>query len=115
MVNTSEAQTVHRIKELHDMECPMRDGVKLATDVYMPAEGGPFPTVISRTPYDRANNMIHSVPSAISLAQQGFAAVSQDVRGRYELSVGHRTYELESRRRSRCRVVPCQVGRRYSV
>ena len=69
---------------LNDLRCPMRDGVELMTDVYMPAEGGPFPTVVSRTPYDRANNMIHSVPSAIALAQSGFAVVSQDVRGRYD-------------------------------
>jgi putative CocE/NonD family hydrolase len=62
----------------------MRDGVELMADVYMPAEGGPFPTVISRTPYDRGNDMIHTVPSAVSLAQQGFAVVSQDVRGRYD-------------------------------
>jgi predicted acyl esterase len=37
---------------------PMRDGVKLATDVYRPArEGkalpGPFPVILERTPYGR--------------------------------------------------------------
>jgi len=37
---------------------PMRDGVKLATDVYMPAhDGAPvpgkFPVLVSRTPYGK--------------------------------------------------------------
>jgi predicted acyl esterase len=27
---------------------PMRDGVKLAADVYRPAEGGPFPVIVQR-------------------------------------------------------------------
>ena len=84
MVTTSAAQTVHKIKELHDMECPMRDGVKLATDVYMPAEGGPFPTVLFRTPYDRGSDMIFTGPIAVALAQRGYAAVTQDARGRFD-------------------------------
>ncbi|MDT8436654.1 MAG: CocE/NonD family hydrolase [Gemmatimonadota bacterium] len=31
---------------------PMRDGVRLAADVYRPKDGGPFPVVFSRTPYN---------------------------------------------------------------
>jgi putative CocE/NonD family hydrolase len=81
---TTTELTTRKITVLNDLRCPMRDGVELMTDVYMPAEGGPFPTVVSRTPYDRANHMIHSVPSAIALAQSGYAVVSQDVRGRYD-------------------------------
>ena len=33
-----------------DVMIPMRDGVRLATDVYLPPEKGPFPVVFSRTP-----------------------------------------------------------------
>lgn len=32
---------------------PMRDDVKLAADVYRPAEGGPFPVIIQRLPYNK--------------------------------------------------------------
>ena len=33
---------------------PMRDGVHLATDVYLPAEGtGPWLALLERTPYGR--------------------------------------------------------------
>jgi predicted acyl esterase len=31
---------------------PMRDGVRLATDIYRPAEGA-APTLLARTPYDK--------------------------------------------------------------
>ena len=30
---------------------PMTDGVRLATDIYLPAEAGEYPTVLIRTPY----------------------------------------------------------------
>ena len=41
-----------------NMMVPMRDGVKLATDVYMPARGealvpGKFPVLVSCTPYGK--------------------------------------------------------------
>ena len=33
---------------------PMRDGVRLATDLYVPAGSGPpFPVVLIRTPYNK--------------------------------------------------------------
>jgi predicted acyl esterase len=32
---------------------PMRDGVRLATDVYRPAEGGPVPVLLARLPYNK--------------------------------------------------------------
>src|SRR5258708_306363 len=32
---------------------PMADGVKLATDIYLPPGPGPFPTVVARTPYKK--------------------------------------------------------------
>lgn len=75
---------IHKIRELHDLRCPMRDGEELATDVYMPAEGGPFPTIVQRTPYDRGSAMVFTVPDAIHLAQRGYAVVVQDARGRYD-------------------------------
>src|SRR5580658_5825902 len=34
-----------------EMFMTTRDGVKLAANVYMPAGAGPFPVVLSRTPY----------------------------------------------------------------
>ena len=78
----SLSQPIHKIKMLHDLKCPMRDGTELSTDVYMPGEGGPFPTLLTRTPYGKYHELF--VPKLIYGAQQGYAVVAQDVRGRFE-------------------------------
>jgi putative CocE/NonD family hydrolase len=66
-----------------DVMVPMRDGVRLAADVYRPATGGvarpgKFPVVLERTPYGKD-------PSywAVEIARHGYVSVVQDVRGRY--------------------------------
>jgi putative CocE/NonD family hydrolase len=64
----------------------LRDGVKLATEVYLPDGPGPFPVILQRTPYNRfAPGPGSSCASAqfIYLASNGYAALNQDVRGRY--------------------------------
>ena len=33
------------------VQVPMRDGVQLSADIYLPKAHGPFPTVLVRTPY----------------------------------------------------------------
>ena len=57
---------------------PMRDGIRLATDVYLPPEL-PAPVVVMRTPYERGADA--NVGAFMSLARRGFAVVSQDCRG----------------------------------
>jgi predicted acyl esterase len=56
----------------------MRDGVLLATDLYLPPQR-PAPSVILRTPYGRASDVLVTVLYAF--ARQGYAVVSQDCRG----------------------------------
>ncbi|MEU0741359.1 CocE/NonD family hydrolase [Streptomyces sp. NPDC006134] len=51
----------------------------LATDVRLPDGGGPFPAVLVRTPYDRRRHRAE----LDAWARRGFAALAQDVRGRY--------------------------------
>jgi uncharacterized protein len=64
---------------------PMRDGVKLATDVYLPTQGdAPFPVVLIRTPYNK-NSLKGGAGNLCSL---GYAVVVQDMRGRFA-SEGH--------------------------
>ncbi|GGB31872.1 hypothetical protein GCM10011409_06550 [Lentibacillus populi] len=59
----------------------MRDGVKLATDVWLPIEGKESkPAILVRTPYGRmefANSYVHFI-------QRGYAVVIQDTRGRQD-------------------------------
>jgi len=58
----------------------MSDGARLATDVILPPQGeGPWPVVLSRTPYGRA---MHGAPKVAAML--GYAAVSQDMRGRFD-------------------------------
>ncbi len=59
---------------------PMRDGVELATDIYLPAGDGPWPCILSRTPYNKNGNR----GTAEKFVEQGYAFVSQDCRGRFK-------------------------------
>ena len=45
-------QKLSKMKELHSLKCTVRDGTIISTDAYMPTEGGPFPALLIRTPYD---------------------------------------------------------------
>src|SRR5947209_13986005 len=68
-------------RTLYDQRVPMRDGVTLSADIFLPPEGeGPFPAILQRTPYD--NTMTLWVNIARFFAGHGYAFVSQDVRGR---------------------------------
>ncbi|MCZ6870146.1 MAG: hypothetical protein O7G84_11645, partial [Gammaproteobacteria bacterium] len=35
----------------------MRDGVRLAANVYRPTDAGPWPVILTRTPYTKDNRM----------------------------------------------------------
>ena len=60
----------------------MRDGVELATDLYFPdGSTGPYPTVLRRTPYGRAQYFDLLIKP---LLDAGYAIAVQDVRGRYD-------------------------------
>jgi predicted acyl esterase len=59
---------------------PMRDGVKLATDIYLPHGDGPFPVILARTPYSR----VKQNEGAPNFAAAGYAFVNQDMRGRFD-------------------------------
>ncbi len=66
---------------------PMRDGVRLATDIYFPAiDGQPaegkFPVILERTPYNKA--LPRSVTNGKFFARRGYVCVNQDVRGRFK-------------------------------
>ena len=64
-------------QKARSIRLPMSDGVKLATDVYLPAKGGPFPVVFSRTPYGKRRG------TAAMYVRVGVAVVRQDMRGRF--------------------------------
>jgi predicted acyl esterase len=59
---------------------PMRDGVKLATDIHLPAGSGPFPVILERTPYDR----VKQGAKAPRFVSAGYVFVVQDWRGLFK-------------------------------
>ena len=72
----------------------MRDGIRLATDVHLPDGAGPFPVIMERTPYGRAETSRSEITAAdrtpasradlaAYFTAHGYAVVYQDTRGRY--------------------------------
>jgi putative CocE/NonD family hydrolase len=57
---------------------PMRDGIRLATDVYRPSAPGTYPVILTRTPYDKDS----SSEEGAFFAQNGYVYIVQDTRGR---------------------------------
>ncbi|RJP34484.1 MAG: CocE/NonD family hydrolase [Candidatus Omnitrophota bacterium] len=57
---------------------PMRDGVKLAANIFLPQAEGPFPTILMRTPYGKGEG------EGDFYASKGYAYVTQDARGRFD-------------------------------
>lgn len=71
---------------------PMRDGIQLATDVYLPP-GGPAPALAMRTPYGRGTLR----DLFLSLASAGYAVISQDCRGTGDSEPDHWDFYIYER------------------
>ena len=77
-----------------DVMVPMRDGIRLATDVYRPAHDGElvegsYPTILCRTPYDKTDKRYSEI--ADFFVPHGYSVCLQDCRDRYR-SEGTREY-----------------------
>ena len=90
------AQRWDREKELQSravverkLMMPMRDGVRLATDIYRPKNAdGPVPTVFVKTPYnfnywDVRNGVPSDMNAALTAIKRGYAYVVQNERGHF--------------------------------
>ena len=60
---------------------PMRDGVRLATDLYLPPGPGPFPVVLTRLPYGTDVFMFKELGKF--MAREGYVFAAQDTRGTF--------------------------------
>lgn len=76
----------------YEFRIPMRDGVRLFTAVYVPkpeafADHGPYPFLMSRTPYSSApygeDKYPHRLGPSDDFEKGGYIFVAQDVRGRW--------------------------------
>ena len=64
---------------------PMRDGVRLATDLYFPEiSNEKLPVVLIRTPYDKNTNRDEKDNDVYMFASHGFVVAVQDSRGKFE-------------------------------
>ncbi|MFB9887192.1 CocE/NonD family hydrolase [Balneatrix alpica] len=85
------------IQILRSIMVPMRDGIRLATDIYLPGSSHqqPWPVILERTPYGKQaisqREYSRAQPTPLTreqlakrFAAAGFAVVMQDCRGRYE-------------------------------
>jgi putative CocE/NonD family hydrolase len=94
----SSTACVHDIQVTRDVMVEMRDGIRLATDIYRPVcncfDAGPLPVLLERTPYDKSGtnhrdySLANPVPMtraevAVDFARSGYVVVLQDCRGRY--------------------------------
>ncbi|MDX1477154.1 MAG: CocE/NonD family hydrolase [Saprospiraceae bacterium] len=67
---------------------PMRDGIRLCTDIYRPKTDTPVPVIFSRTPYNfnswgDGEERTRTYQRALDAVKRGYAYVVQNERGRY--------------------------------
>src|ERR1700694_3774773 len=77
----------YALAKFKNVMLPMRDGVRLATDVYRPARDGvlaegKFPTILCRTSYDKSAQRY--VDIADYFTPRGYVVALQDLRGRFD-------------------------------
>jgi len=76
----------YEVRVERSVMAPLRDGVRLSTDLYFPVGvEGKLPVILIRTPYNK--KLLYTKawgPQAYVFAGQGYVVAVQDVRGRYE-------------------------------
>ena len=73
------SQSVYGVRVTQNVMIPMRDGTRLAADIYLPIGERPFPVLLQRTPYNKSGGR----RDGEYFAARGYAVVFQDTRGRY--------------------------------
>jgi uncharacterized protein len=75
----------HTTKRMLDVRSPMRDGVALSSDIWLPDSAGRYPLILLRTPYLKVSPpppALQYPKLAAFFAEKGYAVAVQDVRGR---------------------------------
>src|SRR6476620_2691712 len=74
----------YKVRVEKSVMIPMRDGVKLSTDLYFPKGAGEkLPVILVRTPYDK-NTPSGFGDTPFDLVGQDYVVAVQDVRGKFE-------------------------------
>lgn len=64
-----------------EVSTTMRDGVVLRGNLYLPEGDGPFPCIVTRTPYHKDGPMYEKLEGKKAYTGAGYAYLVQDVRG----------------------------------
>ena len=72
------------IRFMWDTRVPMRDGVKLSTDIYLPAATEAYPVILARTPYDNIAPAWWIACPVLSARGVWRLAASEARRGRFD-------------------------------
>ena len=75
-------KTNYAVMTFVGLETPMRDGVKLVSDVWVPQKEGKYPVIIIRTPYGRSAADMNYTGMGEYFAGRGYVFMVQDVRGK---------------------------------
>ena len=86
-------QAAPEVRVERNVLVPMSDGVRLAADVYLPEGDGPFPVLLTRTPY----NKDRGERAARRYAAEAYAVVVMDSRGIYASRGDWLPYTTEAR------------------
>jgi uncharacterized protein len=88
----NEAVTLEKLKEIAVVDqkvmMPMRDGIRLATDIYRPKGPGKYPVILSKTPYNfnqwiDGKEAIRQYETAYDAVKRGYVYIVQNERGRF--------------------------------
>lgn len=88
----AQTNILNKLEEIAVIEqkvmVPMRDGIRLATDIYRPKTDKPVPVIFSRTPYNfnswgDGEPKTRTMQRAYEAVKRGYAYVVQNERGRY--------------------------------
>jgi putative CocE/NonD family hydrolase len=91
-ISIGQQDIVSKMKEIGIIDqkvmMPMRDGVRLATDIYRPKTDKPVPIIFSRTPYNfnsfgNGEERTRTIQRAYEAVNRGYAYVVQNERGRF--------------------------------
>ena len=61
---------------------PMRDGIRLATNIMFPEGNGPWPVILTRTPYGKDAGQGDPTRREALYLNNGYVRIVQDCRGR---------------------------------
>lgn len=74
----------YKVRVERNVMVPMRDGIRLATDLYFPeGEDKKLPAILIRTPYNKDLEYERKWPGPYMFAEQGYVVAVQDTRGRF--------------------------------